>query len=188
MAGMVRKPIAPGTRFGRLVVIELLDERRKRQRVYLCRCDCGTVKAVRSDYLRKGETTSCGCRLKEIRIAIADVNRSHGLTPLGKHHPLYSTWAGMRQRCLNPSNPRYAQYGGRGITVDPRWDNFAAFLVDMGEKPGPDYSLDRRDNDGPYSPGNCRWATPEQQRANCPPRRLPARDPTTGRWSGPSPS
>ncbi len=83
------------------------------------------------------------------------------------HHPLYSTWQNMRQRCVNPKHPAYSHYGERGVTVCERWSNsFKAFLEDMGEKPSPELSIDRIDNDGNYEPGNCRWATKSQQMLN----------------------
>lgn len=101
----------------------------------------------------------------------------HGLAGSGptdpKRHPLYAAWVNIRQRCRNPKHPRYADYGGRstwrcpfGIYMDRRWDDFATFLADIGPRPGTSYSLDRMDNDGPYSPGNVRWSTAAEQRRN----------------------
>ncbi len=90
-----------------------------------------------------------------------------------KRHKLYATWVNIRQRCRNPRHERYSSYGGRttwrcplGIYMDGRWDDFARFVADVGERPGPTYSLDRVDNDGPYAPGNVVWSTAAQQRRN----------------------
>jgi hypothetical protein len=77
----------------------------------------------------------------------------------------YSSWAGMRQRCLNPKHKNYKNYGGRGIRVCDRWNSFTAFLSDMGLCP-PEQSLDRINNEGNYEPSNCRWATRKQQNRN----------------------
>lgn len=81
----------------------------------------------------------------------------------------YSSFRNMHRRCFEVQNPKYPRYGARGITVCPEWfENFEAFLRDMGAKPTPSHSINRIDNDGPYSPGNCEWATPKQQGQNCP--------------------
>lgn len=85
-------------------------------------------------------------------------------------HPLYITWLAMKQRCQDESKTEYKNYGGRGIKVCARWSNyefgFWNFVNDMGPKPSSRYTVDRRDNDKPYEPGNCRWATRHEQQKN----------------------
>jgi hypothetical protein len=85
---------------------------------------------------------------------------------VGRRSPEYNVWVAMRQRCSNPLNKRYQRYGGRGISVCSSWSVFANFLADMGHRPGPRYSIERKDNDGDYDPGNCVWATDRIQSRN----------------------
>jgi hypothetical protein len=165
----VETDIKVGDRFGRLVVISerFLDAGRS---AYRCRCDCGTEHVVRHTNLLSA-TRSCGCIGRELSSAR---QQTHGLTRAGARPPEYACWRGMKARCENPKATGFERYGGRGIRVCDRWRNsFEAFLEDMGRRPSLEYTLERDDNDGPYEPGNVRWATrPEQNRNQRVSRRL----------------
>jgi hypothetical protein len=148
-----------GQRFGRLVVLGLA-ERLKSSIRWTCKCDCGGVCVARGVHLRDEHTRSCGCLQKDLT---ATANTTHGHAPRVGVSPTYRSWHAMRQRCYDGNQNRYADYGGRGIRVCERWLNsFENFLADMGPRP-PGKTLDRKDNDGNYEPGNCRWATSRQQ-------------------------
>jgi hypothetical protein len=154
-----------GKRFARLLVIRESPCRdRQGNVVWLCQCDCGRTTEVRGYHLRNGGVSSCDCLRKE-RAAAANsiVQFKHGMC----RTLLYGVWSGMIARCHNPSNPRYKDYGGRGIIVCPQWRrSFASFLEDMGDRPSKDHQLDRINNDGNYEPGNTRWLKRELQARN----------------------
>lgn len=157
-----------GQVFGKWTVLEEAARHRtpggSLKRYWACACACGTRRAVVADSLVSGKSVDCGCGRLE---RVAQKLRTHGQ----RHHPLYDVWTAMLQRCENPGNKRYADYGGRGIKVCAHWHDFAAFLADVGMRP-PGKSIDRfPNNDGDYEPGNFRWATQKEQVANSRPRR-----------------
>lgn len=121
-------------------------------------CDCGGATQVWLSNLRSGRTSSCGCLAMEILMAR---NTKHGMSESNEHQ----IWCGMWQRCGNPNEICWRNYGGRGIKVHDRWRLFENFLADMGPRP-PGMSLDRIDVNGNYEPGNVRWATTKTQRRN----------------------
>jgi hypothetical protein len=145
-----------GERFGRLVVKRSCGKDRKRNVLWFCRCDCGGFVRAPAYNLRKGTTQSCGCLQREL---VAARLTTHGNSKIGKLTGEYQSWSNAKQRCTNPKREVWHRYGGRGITMCDHWLNsFASFLADMGKKPSPRHTLERRDNNKGYEPGNCLWA------------------------------
>jgi len=143
-----------GERHGRLVVLDRAENHvepsgsiRARWR---CRCDCGNEIVTYGKSLAKGTTKSCGCITKEMR----QNQTTHGLS----RSDIYRIWNSMRQRCTNPNSTQWASYGGRGITVCDRWMTFENFFEDMSPRPN-GATLERKDNERGYEPGNVIWAS-----------------------------
>lgn len=147
-----------GRRFGRYTVIAQAPGRAGKT-VWRCRCDCGNERSVTATTLKRGQTMSCGCLRPSL---IAESRRTHGM----RKSPEYRNWLRMRERCEDEKCPAFLDYGGRGIRVCERWQDFALFFADVGPRPSPRHSLDRIDNDRGYEPGNVRWATAKEQQRN----------------------
>lgn len=148
-----------GQKFGKLVVLKFHGmSQDKMTRLWHCKCECGGAILVPTKRLNNGDTKSCGCLSPEVT---ATRNTSHGCSDTA----LYRIWRSMLNRCHSPANEAFPRYGGRGITVDPRWHTFENFKKDMGTKPK-GMSLERLENNLGYSATNCKWATYTEQNSN----------------------
>lgn len=156
-----------GKRYGRLTIVceapRRLTSAGRPIRVFQCHCDCGTTVDVSLSDLRSGHTSSCGCLHRQVVAKLGRSNATHGMTD----SLTWKSWKSMLDRCYGEHRTDNHNYKARGIIVCERWrHSFEAFLADMGERPSRRHSIERIDNDGHYEPGNCCWATPEQQGRN----------------------
>ncbi len=154
--------IAPdlmGKAFGKLVVVSKVKMPDNKTR-WLCKCECGKEKIIRTASLLMGDTKSCGCLRDYVT---KHKNLSHGLSGTKE----YIIWGGIVARCYDEKNQAYPSYGGRGILMSDEWRNsFQAFFNDMGKRPSIKHSIERIENDKGYFNGNCKWATKKEQARN----------------------
>jgi hypothetical protein len=163
MQGRSIRFLTVGQQFGRWTVIseDWIVQGKERSALVRCSCPKAIEKYVRISRLLAGESQSCGCLMRE---RVSKAKKTHGMKGTSE----YRAWQNIKNRCYNPKDKKYAIYGGRGIKICERWlESFENFFADMGLKPSLRHSIDRFPNrDGNYEPGNCRWATPEEQSQN----------------------
>jgi hypothetical protein len=147
-----------GENFGRLTAHNVVGRNRHNQLLWHCTCECGREKEVLGFLLRRGDVQSCGCLHKDAVRAFCVTHDMSGT-------PIYAVWRSMMQRCYDKNSHAYQRYGGRGINVCERWQNFLGFYSDMGDRPE-GMSLERVDNNGDYCLENVIWASAKTQARN----------------------
>jgi len=148
-----------GRTYGLWLVLEFAG-RRAKTAFWNCQCECGNVRVVNGQNLKRGYSFSCGCSQKKIA---AETAFKHGMS----HHPGYAAWSSMKNRCINDRDPDYKYYGAKGVKIWQPWlGSFDQFWQDMGPTWQKGLTLDRENPFGNYEPSNCRWVTWEVQRSN----------------------
>lgn len=150
-----------GAIFSRLTILGYAGVRGRRRHYWFARCVCGTLTCVSRDALRGAKSQSCGCLKKEM---MPTLHITHGEKRGGKISVEYTTYCGAKQRCHDTNGRAYKDYGGRGIEF--RFESFDQFLVAVGRRPSPKHSIERKDVNGHYEPGNVVWATAVEQGRN----------------------
>lgn len=150
-----------GQTFGKLTALSENGRHENGRILWECLCECGKTVNIANNNLHSGNTKSCGCLKKEASVERGKESlTTHGLS----NTPEYSAWKNIIQRCNNPKDQAYSNYGARGIKICERWnDSFINFYTDLGPRPTVEHSVDRIDNNGNYEIGNCKWSTTEEQ-------------------------
>lgn len=153
---MPRSPIEmAGKTFSKWTVSHAVKVHSNGELIWFCHCKCGNTAEIVGGALRRGASRQCkACASKAIS--------THGMSGT----PEFKIWVWMLDRCTNVNSPSYAKYGGRGISVCERWGTFESFHADMGNRPTPEHSIERVNNDLGYGPDNCVWATRRVQMRN----------------------